>query len=36
MQLLNEVDKPASDVDAYVDNLENILKHKSDLINYIR
>lgn len=36
MMLLHEVDKPASDVDVYVQNLDAILQHKSDLINMLR
>lgn len=33
MKLLNEVDKPGSDVDEYVQNLEDILNNKVGLIN---
>ncbi|EGR27415.1 kinesin motor domain protein [Ichthyophthirius multifiliis] len=36
MVLLHEVDKPASDVDLYVQNLDNILMHKSDIIQQLR
>ena len=32
MILLHEVDKPGSDVDDYVESLDNILAHKMDLI----
>jgi vacuolar-type H+-ATPase subunit I/STV1 len=36
MNLLNEVDKPASDIDEYVNNLEAVLNHKIDLINNVK
>lgn len=36
MNLLNEVDKPASDIDEYVNNLEAILNHKIDIINGVK
>lgn len=36
MLLLNEVDKPASDIDEYVNNLEAILNHKIDLITGVK
>lgn len=36
MQLLNEVDKPASDIDEYVNNLEAVLNHKIDLITQVK
>jgi hypothetical protein len=36
MALLNEVDKPGSDIDEYVENLDTILAHKIDLINMLR
>jgi len=36
MVLLHEVDKPGSDVDEYVDNLDNLLAHKLEVISMIR
>jgi len=36
MTLLNEVDKPASDIDEYVDSLDAILAHKAEMINMLR
>ena len=36
MYLLNEVDKPGSDIDEYVENLDALLKHKYDSILQIR
>ena len=36
MMLLHEVDKPASDIDEYVDSLDSILLHKLELINSLR
>ncbi|KAL4481486.1 hypothetical protein ABPG74_007575 [Tetrahymena malaccensis] len=36
MMLLHDVDKPASDVDVYVQNLDAILQHKSEIINMLR
>ena len=36
MMLLNEVDKPGSDVDEYVDSLDAILAHKMDLVAGLR
>ncbi len=36
MLLLNEIDKPGSDVDEYVDNLDAILAHKLDIILLLR
>lgn len=36
MKLLNEVDKPGSDVDEYVQNLEQILNDKANLINQLK
>lgn len=36
MLLLHEVDKPASDIDEYVDSLDSILVHKLELINSLR
>lgn len=33
MMLLHDVDKPGSDVDEYVSNLDSILSNKLDLIN---
>lgn len=36
MALLTEVDKPASDIDEYVDNLDSILTHKLELINALK
>jgi len=36
MLLLHEVDKPGSDVDEYVSNLDSILMHKVEIINNIR
>ena len=36
MALLNEVDKPGSDVDVYADNLEAILTHKIEIISLLR
>lgn len=32
MMLLHEVDKPGSDVDEYVNNLDVLLSHKMDVI----
>jgi hypothetical protein len=36
MALLNEVDKPASDIDDYVENLDAILTHKVSIINELK
>lgn len=36
MSLLNDVEKPASDIDEYVDALDNILLHKVEMINMLR
>ena len=36
MVLLNDVDKPASDIDEYVDSLDAILAHKLELITVSR
>jgi hypothetical protein len=36
MLLLNHIDKPGSDVDEYVDNLDAILAHKMDIIMLLR
>jgi len=36
MVLLNEVDKPASDIDEYVDSLDAILAHKMEMISMLR
>ena len=34
--LLHEVDKPGSDVDEYVENLDAILLHKLEIITILR
>ena len=36
MGLLHEVDRPASDIDQYLQNLEVILNRKGDLINQMK
>lgn len=36
MMLLHEVDKPGSDVDNYVDNLDSLLGNKINLIQTLR
>jgi len=36
MSLLNEVDKPGSDVDEYVDSLDAMLAHKLEIIALLR
>lgn len=36
MMLLNEIDRPGSDVDMYVDSLDAILAHKMDIISVLR
>ncbi len=36
MVLLNEVEKPASDIDEYVDSLDTLLSHKVEMINMLR
>lgn len=36
MMLLHAVDKPGSDVDEYVENLDAILAHKIELIGNLR
>jgi hypothetical protein len=36
MSLLNEVDKPGSDVDEYVDSLDAMLAHKLEIISLLR
>ena len=36
MMLLHEVDKPGSDVDHYVDNLDGLLSNKVNLIQSLR
>ena len=36
MVLLHDVDKPASDIDEYVDSLDAILAHKLELITVLR
>ncbi len=36
MVLLNEVDKPASDIDEYVDNLDQMLDQKIEMIRLLK
>lgn len=36
MTLLGEVEKPASDIDEYVNNLDAILAHKMEMIGMLR
>ena len=36
MALLHDVDKPASDIDEYVDSLDSIFAHKLELITVLR
>jgi len=36
MSLLKDVEQPASDIDEYVDTLDNILAHKVEMINMLR
>lgn len=36
MAILHEVEKPASDIDNYVTNLENILNYKLEAINALK
>lgn len=36
MLLLHEVDKPGSDVDEYVDNLDALLTHKLEIISILK
>jgi len=36
MVLLHEVDKPASDIDEYVQNLDNMLSHKAQMIEMLK
>ena len=36
MALLHDVDKPASDIDEYVDSLDSIFAHKIELITVLR
>jgi len=36
MVLLHEVDKPASDIDEYVQNLDNMLSHKAQMIEVLK
>ena len=36
MALLHDVDKPASDIDEYVDSLDAIFIHKLELITVLR
>jgi len=36
MNILNEVEKPASDIDEYVNNLDAILMHKIEMISMLR
>jgi len=36
MVLLHEVDKPNSNVDTYVENLDNILNHKLSIISSLK
>lgn len=36
MVLLHEVDKPASDIDEYVKNLDNMLTHKAQMIEMLK
>jgi len=36
MVLLHEVDKPASDIDEYVQNLDNMLTHKAQMIEMLK
>ena len=36
MLILNEVERPASDIDDYVINLENMLNYKIDIINGLK
>ena len=34
--LLHEIDKPGSDVDEYVENLDAVLSHKMEIISILR
>lgn len=36
MMLLHEVDKPGSDIEDYVLQLDNVLLHKMELISVVR
>ena len=36
MSILHDVDKPGSDVDMYVENLENLLNQKIEMIKNIK
>ena len=36
MMILSEVEKPASDIDDYIANLENFLNYKLDIINQLK
>lgn len=36
MLILNEVEKPASDIDDYVANLENMINYKIDIMNALK
>lgn len=36
MMILNEVDKPGSDIEEYVSSLDAILRHKMELISVVR
>lgn len=36
MVLLNEVDKPASDIDEYVESLDSMLNHKLETITLLK
>lgn len=36
MNIINEVDKPGSDIDEYVNHLDTILMHKVEMINMLR
>ncbi len=36
MLILNEVEKPASDIDDYVANLENMINYKIDIMNTLK
>ena len=36
MVLLHEVDKPASDIDEYVESLDSVLTHKLELITMLK
>ena len=36
MNLIHEVDKPGSDIEQYVANLDKILEHKAEKVNALR